>query len=329
MNLLENVSNFLWEDGLVNLKLDKARGNIQKLSRALVGGLLGRRVHFWVVQNELQRKQGHLGLTRIPPLGADFFLYWFENVEARNGVLISGPWHVEGQIIGVEQWSAGSSSKLTMKFTSPVWIRLPNLPLEYWAEANLARLAAGVGEPLFMDEQTKMWHRCAFVRICVKLDLSKRLPKSVWAQGLGGTFFQSIEYEGIAFICLACGKVSHKAEGCSEPSQQVVENHSLRGTAKLSCLGQGEAMVVEQAVKGNTTPRAGSANMGSSSIDSEHGEWTIVSRRWRSTPASRRSIPPAGWAAGLPRTKLDGRLIFKNKRGRIRPRLCYLALMIG
>lgn len=88
------------------------------------------------------------------------------------------------------------------------------MSLEYWDDSNLARLAAGIGERLFMDEQTKLWNRCAFARICVRFDLSKRLPKGVWAQGLEGTFFQPIEYEGIPLICLKCGMVGHKADLC-------------------------------------------------------------------------------------------------------------------
>lgn len=86
----------------------------------------------------------------------------------------------------------GLSANSKRRLSSPVWIRLPNLPLEYWDEANLARLAARVGQPLFMDEQTKLWNSCAFAHICVRLDLSKRLPKGVWAQGLEGIFVQPI-----------------------------------------------------------------------------------------------------------------------------------------
>lgn len=63
--LQEDVGSFLREDGLVRLDLNKARGNVRKLDRALVGSLLGRRLPFWVVQNELQRKWGHFGLTQI------------------------------------------------------------------------------------------------------------------------------------------------------------------------------------------------------------------------------------------------------------------------
>lgn len=49
LSLMEEVGRFLREDGLVKLDLHKARGNVQRLSRALIGSLLGRHLPFWVV----------------------------------------------------------------------------------------------------------------------------------------------------------------------------------------------------------------------------------------------------------------------------------------
>ncbi|XP_020683271.2 uncharacterized protein LOC110100191 [Dendrobium catenatum] len=262
--MTENVDNVLRKDGFVNLDLNKARSNIQKLDRTLVGSLLGRRLPFWVVQNELNRKWGHMGLTQITPMGADCFLCWFVNMEARNSVLIGGPW-------------------------------LPNLPLEYWDESNLARLAMGIGEPLFMDEKTKLWNRCAFARICIRLDLSKRLPKGIWANGLEGAFFQPIEYEGIPLICLNCGKVGHKADLCKEvqarPKQQELKTGEVKDqfcsiadglgvAANSSDVGLSCSLGLEGAVSRLNFGKIYEV-VGSTYADIDHGEWTIVTRRKR------------------------------------------------
>ncbi|KAI0529203.1 hypothetical protein KFK09_001750 [Dendrobium nobile] len=104
LSLYDDVRSFLREDGMVKLDLNKARGNIQKLDRALAGCLARRRLPFWVVQNELHRKWGHLGLMQITPMGSDCFLCWFVEKEARDNVMIGGPWYIAGQIIRVEQW---------------------------------------------------------------------------------------------------------------------------------------------------------------------------------------------------------------------------------
>lgn len=74
--LNEEKTNFVKEDGLVTLNLEEARNNVSKLDKAIVGRLLGRRLPFWVVQNEIQRKWGHLGFIQVTPMGVDCFLCW-------------------------------------------------------------------------------------------------------------------------------------------------------------------------------------------------------------------------------------------------------------
>ncbi|KAI0529204.1 hypothetical protein KFK09_001751 [Dendrobium nobile] len=136
-----------------------------------------------------------------------------------------------------------------------------------------------------MDEQTKQWNRCAFARVCVRLDLSKSLPKGVWAQGFNGRFFQPIEYEGIPAICLGCGMVGHKAEVCrvQKPEANVLNPRPHRsdpvntGSERASLLGRDGA---DCTVHGPSSSGDGTTNCGD-----DCGEWTIVTRRRRSRPA--------------------------------------------
>lgn len=88
-------------------------------------------------------------------------------------------------------------------------------PLEDWDAQNLARLASAVGE---LDEQTGSLGRCEYARVCVRLDLSKRLPKGVWAIGFNGRFFQ-----------LHCGIVGHRADACQlrQEAGQDLENRPI------------------------------------------------------------------------------------------------------
>ncbi|KAL0906886.1 hypothetical protein M5K25_025416 [Dendrobium thyrsiflorum] len=90
---------------------------------------------------------------------------------------------------------------------SPIWIRLPKLHLMYWDSSNIARMAAMVGEPLRMDEQTSSCGQNSCARVCVHIDLRQKLPLIV-------------EYEGFPNLCFQCGHTSHKAEHCHAITQQ-------------------------------------------------------------------------------------------------------------
>lgn len=93
--------------------------------------------------------------------------------------------------------------------SSPVWIRLPHLPLMCWDRINIARISARVGCPLWIDATTHEWGRMEYARVCVHLDLSKPLPGRVPMTSTFSNFFQVVEYEGIASLCSSCGCIGH------------------------------------------------------------------------------------------------------------------------
>ncbi|XP_020694445.2 uncharacterized protein LOC110108230 [Dendrobium catenatum] len=113
--------------------------------------------------------------------------------------------------------------------SSPVWIRLPNLPLQYWDECNIARIASRFGTPLWIDAQTGSWGRREYARVCVRMNLATKLLDGVWINGWKGKFFQPMEYEGIGVMCYGCGRVGHRKEQC--PSRQnSSESRYLNGS---------------------------------------------------------------------------------------------------
>lgn len=136
-----------------------------------------------------------------------------------------------------------------------------------------------------MDEQTKLWNRCAFARVCVRVDLSKRLPKGVWAQGIGGTFFQPVEYEGIPLICQNCGKVGHKVDVCKENCEQLMKtdlkNWNVKNQTNMAEaeLGNVDKSVLNDPGSSNAVDSAHCEQF--SVVDKDHGEWTIVTRKRR------------------------------------------------
>ncbi|KAL0922998.1 hypothetical protein M5K25_007039 [Dendrobium thyrsiflorum] len=114
--------------------------------------------------------------------------------------------------------------------SSPMSIRLPHLPLLYWDNTNLARVASFFGKPLWVDAQTNSWGRNAFARVCVRMDRGAKFPPGVWISGLHGKFFQRVEYEGISHLCYHCGLVGHKISHC--PNLPLASKQPLQPQSK-------------------------------------------------------------------------------------------------
>ncbi|KAI0498597.1 hypothetical protein KFK09_019487 [Dendrobium nobile] len=138
-----------------------------------------------------------------------------------EAVLTNGPWFVNGNIVGIDRWTQSFNPNSLKGLTSPIWIRLPNLPLHCWDEINICRIASMVGKPYLIDGNMFQWSRREFRRICVRIELDAKLPTGVWVEGANDKFYQKIEYEKIPSLCYGCGKIGHSKDNCTN---YIMEN---------------------------------------------------------------------------------------------------------
>ena len=61
----------------------------------------------------------------------------------------------------------------------PIWIQLSNIPLELFMQKRLSYIASAVGTSLYMDQITASQQRLAFAKICVEIEASMEIPKSI------------------------------------------------------------------------------------------------------------------------------------------------------
>ncbi|XP_020674040.1 uncharacterized protein LOC110093478 [Dendrobium catenatum] len=98
--------------------------------------------------------------------------------------------------------------------SSPVWIRMPNLPLQYWDESNISRIASRIGLPLWIDTQTGNWVRREYARV---------------------------EYEGIGLMCYGCGRVGHRRDSCPFKSVAQAPSTSEKPSRPEGSFEKGES----------------------------------------------------------------------------------------
>lgn len=61
-----------------------------------------------------------------------------------------------------------------------VWIRFPELPVEYYDKQALFEIAKIVGTPIRVNHATDNLTRERYARVCLDIDLTKALITSVW-----------------------------------------------------------------------------------------------------------------------------------------------------
>ncbi|XP_030928095.1 uncharacterized protein LOC115954311 [Quercus lobata] len=91
-----------------------------------------------------------------------------------------------------------------------VWVRLPELPIEFYDASVLKEIGSVIGPVLRIDSYMALETRGGYARLCVQLDLDKTLINSIRV----GRLVQKVLHEGISSLCFCCGKLGHKQDNC-------------------------------------------------------------------------------------------------------------------
>ncbi|KAI0524473.1 hypothetical protein KFK09_003843 [Dendrobium nobile] len=177
-----------------------------------------------VLRHSVWSKYGGFHLTSI---GMDWILCSFRTEEAMEEILNGGMWFVGGHIFGMDQWTSAFDPYSFKGVSAPIWIRFPCLPLYYWDEDNIVRIASRFGTPMYIDGNTFRWGKREFARVCVKIDLEKKLPNGVWVEGSAGRYFQRVEYEKVDLFCYHCGRAGHNKTECPEEVVQGITDQAI------------------------------------------------------------------------------------------------------
>lgn len=143
----------------------------------------------------------------------------------KERLLFDGPYMIGSRPVIIKEWRAGFCLEEEVLREVPLWIRLPNLPLNCWSVDSLSRIGSVLGRPLCADECTSQQSRISYARMLVEVDITKPLVYKVPITGDNGLeLIQQVYYEWVPLFCQKCQKVGHvcreKNQGTKIPEQR-------------------------------------------------------------------------------------------------------------
>nr|POE93837.1 hypothetical protein CFP56_16151 [Quercus suber] len=112
-------------------------------------------------------------------LGFDFFLIKFELREDVDYILKGRPWFIGQHFLAIRQWEPKFQASTTTLSSVVVWLRLPELPIEFYEHKALLKIGRVIGPVLRIDANTvngvQRWFGC----LCVQVNLDKPLVKTI------------------------------------------------------------------------------------------------------------------------------------------------------
>ena len=97
-----------------------------------------------------------------------------------------------------------------------VWIKLHNLPIEFWNSTCLSYVASGVSKALYAIFVTEDQLQIGFARVLVEVNVDSKFPKQVEVVGADGEReVVGIEYPWLPIKCKKCKSFGQLNYACT------------------------------------------------------------------------------------------------------------------
>ncbi|GLJ39347.1 hypothetical protein SUGI_0803500 [Cryptomeria japonica] len=116
-----------------------------------------------------------------------FFVVLFEKGSERDRILNQENWFAKKHLVYIQPWTPNFDPTPLVVYSCPLWIRLYNLPIEYWGEVFLEKIGRMLGMVLEIDFNDEA-DLCKYARLrivavrCVLDSILLRVSNGVWRQ---------------------------------------------------------------------------------------------------------------------------------------------------
>lgn len=107
----------------------------------------------------------------LAPLGHGYFQIHIDNATERDKVFAARSWQSPFGTLRIQRWSTEFNPYKVKSSVVPVWIRIYELPVEYFYEPIIRSLASAIGSVLQVDERTRNRTLCHYARVLIEIDL--------------------------------------------------------------------------------------------------------------------------------------------------------------
>ena len=168
-------------EGMAELKVSsEEKARIRALwSQFIIVKAFGKSVGFVYMSFKLRTMWNPSTRMDCVDMGHDFFLIKFELQTNLDEALKKGPWFVGQKFLDIRQWEPEFKASKTTCSSITVWIRLPELPIEFYDPIMLKNMRSTIGPVLRIDSHTFNGARGRFARICVQINIDKPLINSI------------------------------------------------------------------------------------------------------------------------------------------------------
>jgi len=166
------------------------------------------------IHSKLQNQWKMMGAWSMTPLGRGFYEFFFASKDDMRMVWAKGTVNLKPGVLRLFEWTKDFNMHKQRNAHAQVWIRLLELPQEYWMDRTLREIASVVGTPLLIDNATSKRIFGHYARILVDMDFSRKLFHEITVEREGYAFNVVVAYEWLPKFCTHCQTIGHDVSSC-------------------------------------------------------------------------------------------------------------------
>jgi len=156
---------------------------------------------------KLQKQWKMTGEWSMRPLGRGFFEFTFASDNDVRMVWATRTVNLKPGLLRLFEWTKDFNMHKKRNTHAQVWIRLMELPQEYWMDRTLREIASVVGTPLIIDNATSKRLYGHYACILVDMDFSRKIFHEITVEREGYTFNVEVAYEWLPDFCSHCQNI--------------------------------------------------------------------------------------------------------------------------
>lgn len=141
----------------------------------------------------------------------DYFIVKFLKEESMQKALHNGPWFINGFFLSIKKWHPNFVASEAEVTSLTIWVRLPELPTEFYDTIILSKIGSKLGRLLKIDTCTSATLRGRYARICVEVPIGIPVKTHITI----GRHKHNLFYEGADILCKTCGRLGHIHLNCA------------------------------------------------------------------------------------------------------------------
>ncbi|RID49489.1 hypothetical protein BRARA_H00288 [Brassica rapa] len=143
------------------------------------------------------------------------YLFRIPNVSTRNHVINQRLWQIDGKTMFVAKWEPGVVPSKPELSEAPIWLELRQVPLQFFNEDGLERIASLVGDPKFLHPTTANKTNLEVAKVFTIIDPRKPLPEVVNVQFEAGKICRVlVSSPWMPPVCGHCKEIGHTSTKC-------------------------------------------------------------------------------------------------------------------